>query len=92
MSCQAIESPNHASRLHQCVIQEFIVAHWVVKIRRKSKIIQSVLNNLWNLTAWHWAYEVRNNGVGLFRGPKKLGKASEISKLCDCLKKLISQN
>ena len=86
MSCQAIESPNHASRLHQCVIQELIVARWVVKSQRKSNIVQSILNNLWNLTAWHWAYEVINNGVGFSRAPKELGKAGETCKLCDCLK------
>ena len=85
MCCQVVESPDHASRLDQSVIQEFIVAHWVVKIRRKSKIIQSIFNNLWNLTTWRWTYEVINKGVGVFRVTKQLGKAGETCKLCDCL-------
>ena len=85
MCCQVVESPDHASRLDQSVIQEFIVAHWVVKIRRKSKIIQSILNNLWNLTTWRWTYEVINKGVGVFRVTKQLVKAGETCKLCDCL-------
>ena len=85
MCCQVVESPDYASRLDQSVIQEFIVAHWVVKTRRNLSTAQSIFNNLWNLTTWHWTYEVINKGVGVFRVTKQLGKAGETCKLCDCL-------
>ena len=90
MGCQVVESSDHASRLHQSVIQEFIVAHWVFQIRSKLSTVQCHVNSLWNLTTWHWAHDVIND-VGIFRVRKELGKAGIVSKLCECLKEKVSQ-